>query len=420
MAAFLITVVTLAACGGAYNPTAGRSPARVATSNTTSSGYQVLYRFEGEPDGASPLDGLVAFHGKLYGTTLNGSKNYCSQSCGRNGCYLGCGTVFSVDASGRERIVYSFRGNLKYAHDGAHPFAPLTLLNDSLYGTTSGDGTDNEGTVYTVTTGGTERVLYYFQGSDDGAVPEAGMTAIKGELYGTTVYGGTFNGHGCGGSGCGTVFSVTPAGTERVIYAFEGGTDGDRLYSGVVELQGELYGTTLHGGSGCGSNGCGTVYELSIGTAGIKQTLHTFAGGNDGAYPNGLIAVKNVLYGTTENGGAKGSGTFYSITPSGAEKVLYTFQDIPDGVGPAANLIYNNGYFYGTTAGGGSFGDGTVFKVTPSGTEAILYSFRGGDDGSAPEGPVRLYNGELYGTTSSGGGNGCGGAGCGTIFELRP
>lgn len=417
LAAFLVTAVTLPACGGgAFNPVAGTSPARVATRNASSSGYQLLYSFKGEPDGASPLDGLVALHGKLYGTTLNGSENYCSQSCGGNGCYLGCGTVFSVDSSGKEHVVYNFRGDFNSPHDGSWPYAPVTVLDNKFYGTTAGDGANNYGTVYTLTARGKERVLYSFKGGTDAGIPEAGLTAVGGKFYGASLYGG---GSGCGGDGCGTVFEVTPGGTERVLYSFQGGSDGARLYSGVIELHHKLYGATLEGGSGCGSIGCGTIYELSL--SGKKHTLYTFTGSSDGAYPNGLIAVNNVLYGTAEGAGARNSGTIFSITPSGTEKTLYSFQDDPDGNLPGASLIYSNGNFYGTTVGGGTIGDGTVFEWTASGSEKVLYSFQGGNDGNDPQGPVYLYNGELYGTTYKGGGTGCGsGNGCGTIFKLNP
>ena len=290
------------------------------------------------------------------------------------------------------------------------------MLHKKLYGTTSSDGANGYGSVFTVSTRGKERVLYNFKGGSDAGSPEAGLTPFNGELYGATLSGG---GTGCGGSGCGAVFAVTPAGTERVIYGFQGGSDGERLYSGVTALRRKLYGATLLGGSGCGSSGCGTIYELSL--SGKKRTLYTFTGGSDGAYPNGLVAVNNVLYGTTEGGGARSSGTIFSITPSGTEKTLYTFQDIPDGNLPGADLIYYNGSLYGTTVGGGTQGEGTVFKVTTSGIETVLYSFLGGTDGKDPQGPVYPYNNELYGTTYEGGGTNCSsGNGCGTIFKLNP
>ncbi|HEV3090066.1 MAG TPA: choice-of-anchor tandem repeat GloVer-containing protein [Candidatus Cybelea sp.] len=412
-----IAAIVLAACSsGSLTPPSANPAARIAQHATGSSGYQQLYRFKGEPDGASPFDGLVALGGKLYGTTLNGSKNYCSGSCGSNGCYLGCGTVFSVTTAGKESVAYNFRGDYNDAQDGSWPFAPLILDGKEMYGVTSGVGKYNEGAFFKVNAAGKEQVVYSFAGGSDAGGPEAGLVPDgKSGFYGTSLYGGSSS---CSG-GCGTVFSVSTSGSEKVIYAFGGGTDGRAAYSGVVEYKHKLYGTTLFGGSGCGSDGCGTIYELT--KSGKHKVLYTFTGSSDGAFPNGLTLVKGVFYGTAEAGGARSSGTIFSITPSGTEKTLYSFTDNPDGNGPGANLISYNGSLYGTTIGGGTDGQGSVFKATTSGNESVIYSFQAGSDGSDPQGPVMVYKGKLYGTTHSGGGTGCtNNAGCGTIFSLLP
>ncbi len=410
-----ITAMLLAACGGSrFAPSTSTSAPLAAKAHSSSSTYKLLYSFAGTPDGASPLAGLIAVHGKLYGTTLNGSKNYCSASCGSNDCYLGCGTVFSVDSSGKERVVYNFKGNFSSAQDGSWPFAGLAQFKGTLYGTTSGGGT-GDGTVYTVTTSGKERVLYRFASGTDAQDPEATLVVAKGTLYGTSVYGG---GSGCGGAGCGTVFSVSAAGKESVLYSFAGGSDGARMYSGVTYFHGKLYGATLEGGSGCGSTGCGTIFELSL--SGKKRVLYRFGGTSDGAFPNGLTAAGGVLYGTTEGGGARSSGTFFSITKSGKLQTLYSFQDIPDGNLPGANLLYLNGNFYSTTVGGGTTGVGTVFEISKTGSESVLYSFAGGNDGNAPQAPVVAFKGGFYSTTYKGGGTGCSSNGCGTIFSVTP
>jgi uncharacterized repeat protein (TIGR03803 family) len=413
----ILTATILAACGGSggtLNPATSNAAAQSALHRASSSGYQQLYVFKGTPDGASSLAGMTVLNGKLYGTTLNGSKNYCGASC-NNGCYLGCGTVFSVDSGGKEHVVYNFRGNLNSAEDGSWPFAPVTKVKGILYGVASSNGANSAGMVFSVTPGGKETNLYSFKGGTDAQGPQGGLIYSGGELYGTTVFGG---GSGCGGAGCGTVFQISTSGAEKVLYSFQGGTDGERDYSNVTMLNGKLYGTTLFGGSGCGSQGCGTIYELN--KNGKKKILHTFAGTSDGAYPNGLTVVKGVLYGTTEGGGSRNSGVMFSITTKGVEKTLYTFADIPDGNQPTMDLLYYNGKFYGTTNGGGANGDGTVFEATTSGSETVLYSFAGGTDGNGPQSPVVELNGELYGTTYTGGGTGCSGAGCGTIFEITP
>lgn len=413
----ILSATMLAACGGStgmLSPSTNNTAARTASHRASSSGYQQLYAFKGTPDGASSLAGLTVVKGKLYGTTLNGSKNYCGASC-NNGCYLGCGTVFSIDGGGKEHVVYNFRGNLNSAEDGSWPFAPVTKVKGIMYGVASSNGANSAGMVFSVTPSGKEKNLYSFKGGTDAQGPEGGLIYDGGQLYGTTLYGG---GSGCGGAGCGTVFSISRTGAEHVIYSFKGGADGERDYSNVVALNGDLYGTTLFGGSGCGSTGCGTVYKLS--KAGKKKILHTFDGTTDGAYPNGLTVVKGVLYGTTEGGGSKNSGVIFSVTKSGSEKTLYTFTDIPDGNQPTADLLYYNGKLYGTTNGGGTNGAGTVFEASTSGSETALYSFAGGSDGSGPQSPVVQFNGQLYGTTYQGGGTGCSGTGCGTIFEITP
>lgn len=418
---FFIAMLLTACNGGALTPASREIAPTTAVlhlhaANASASGYKLLYIFKGTPDGASPYSGLVALNGTLYGTTLNGSSNYCSQSCGSNNCYLGCGTIFSVDSLGSEHVVYNFKGNFNSGRDGSWPFDGLTVLNGQLFGTTSSAGQFAHGTVFTTDTSGNERVLYSFTGGTDGEAPEAGLRTLKNRLYGTTLYGG---GTGCGGAGCGTVYWLTTIGKEFVLYRFQGGSDGYRAYAGVAVIRDKLYGATLFGGGGgCGSTGCGTIYEVNL--QGKERVLHRFANGSDGAYPNGLIAVNGVLYGTTEGGGTKNSGTFFSIAPSGTLTTLYNFQDIPDGNLPGANLFYSKGIFYGTTVGGGTAGNGTVFKVSPSGVERVLYSFKGGSDGADPQGPLYLFNRHLYGTTTKGGGTGCSGNGCGTIFRVKP
>lgn len=418
-----IGTLTLAGCGGsAFSPSSPGATSLGARSHSqmpgvSPAGYKELYAFKGTPDGASPYSGLIAVNNVLYGTTLNGSKNYCTSNC-YNYCYLGCGTVFSVDGAGNEQVVYNFSGKFNSGQDGSWPFAGLTSLKGTLYGTTSSAGQFGYGTVYTFAPSGQERVIYSFMGggSNDGSAPEAPVVAWKNRLVGTTVVGG---GSGCGGSGCGTVYAVSAAGKEKVTYRFQGGNDGYRVYAPVTVYKDQFYGATLQGGgSGCGGNGCGTIFVVS--PKGTEKVLYRFGGTSDGAFPNGLTAHDGVLYGTTEGGGTKNSGTFFAITPSGQLTTLYNFLDIPDGNLPGASLIYYKGAFYGTTVGGGTSGIGTVFKIGKTGKEKVLYSFQGGNDGSDPQGPVYQFKSKLYGTTTQGGGTGCGGNGCGTVFSVKP
>ncbi len=437
-AAALILVLAPACGGGAIPQVHSPTPLSVGSLSPMPGAmpaprYDVLYRFKGSPDGAVANGGLVAVNGLLYGTTLAGSKNFCERSCFGNGnlCWEGCGIVFSIDTSGNENIVYNFRGDLNGASDGSWPFAGLTPYKGRLYGTTSSGGRHGHGTVYEIDTSGHERVVYSFRGdtdsTTDGAYPVASVMVVKNRLYGTTAKGGTV---ACGGIGCGTIYSLTMRGKKRWLYRFGGTSKGDGAvaYPGLAALNGNLYGTTYEGGSRrgqCGSTGCGIIYEVSL--DGQEQVVHRFAGGPEGSVPNGLIAVNGILYGTTLTEGAHNEGTFFSFTPPHRLKTLYSFEGKPDAASPTGTLTYSNGEFYGVSESGGTgggsgnvFGLGTVFEVTASGSEKVLHSFHGQNQGSLAQAPLYLFNGLLYGTTAYGGGSGCHRNGCGTVFSLGP
>jgi uncharacterized repeat protein (TIGR03803 family) len=191
----------------------------------------------------------------------------------------------------------------------------LINVKGTLYSTTIYGGVNNEGTVFAITTSGTETVLHSFGGSGDGKEPDGGLINVKGTLYSTTVYGGV----NCKSSGCGTVFAITTSGKETVLHSFGATGDGEDPYAGLLNVNGTLYGTTLYGGSGScsyrGISGCGTVFSIT--PSGTEAVLHSFGGsGDDGENPHsGLINVKGTLYSTTFSGGANDYGTVFSISP---------------------------------------------------------------------------------------------------------
>jgi uncharacterized repeat protein (TIGR03803 family) len=107
------------------------------------------------------------------------------------------------------------------------------------------------------------------------------------------------------------------------------------------------------------------------------------------------------FYGTTGEGGSRNAGTVYKLTPLGIETVLYSFTGgISDGLGPGGLVQGNDGNFYGTAQGDGASGYGIIFMVTPTGVERVLYSFTGGSDEGSPSGALIQGNdGSFYGTT---------------------
>lgn len=279
--------------------------------------------------------------------------------------------------------------------------------------------------------------LHTFQGQPgDGAASFAKLLADKGgNLYGTTFYGGTYD--------AGTLFKLHPTKSgysETIVHSFGYGQDAAYPISGVIDVNGVLYGTTLGGGtytneqlckdSGGVPNGtCGTVYSVNPAT-GVEQVLHSFGKASDGANPFAeLLDVGGTLYGTTDLGGSTVyCGTIFSIGADGnGEKVLHSFLNTPrDGCNPFASLIDVNGTLYGTTCCGGGYYcshcEGTLFSYDlTNGQEAVLHKFGNGDDGSEPVAALTQAQGVLYGTTTIGGGTSCvSGDGCGVIFGFAP
>jgi uncharacterized repeat protein (TIGR03803 family) len=311
-------------------------------------------------------------------------------------------------------VLLNFNGS-----DGAWPYPTLTLDNaGNLYGTAyQGGYPDSVGVAFEVNPDGTETVLHNFStGNGDGYWPFAGLTrTANGNLYGTTYYGGT----GCNGQGCGIVFELDSTGIETVLYRFMGGTaDGCNPDGGVLrDGKGNLYGTT----SQCGSSGYGTVWRLD--TSGTETLLHNFTGGSkDGGNPGygDLIRDRNGnLYGLASAGGSTNYGTVWKLTKSGRLTVLHSFTG-KDGAYPGGLVRDATGTFYGTASSGGDTncnppsGCGTVWKVAESAKFTVLHTFLG-NDGVAPyAGVSRDEKGNLYGTTYYGGSSGEG-----IVFELR-
>ena len=303
----------------------------------------VLHAFDAS-DGANPGSDLIrdSVTGDLYGSTLGGGAN-------------GAGTIFKLATDGTLSVLYAFTGG----SDGYIPEG--RLLRDkqaNFYGTTYGGGARGQGVVFKLAPDGTERVLHSFAGgASDGAYPtNAGLALDRaGNLYGMTQFGGT--------SDYGTVFKVAKDKIFTLLHSFIGGNDGRYPAAGLIaDKLGNLYGTTQGGG---GNNsctyGCGTVFTLT--PDGTETVLHAFAGGSDGSNPlSTLLRTRNGnLFGTTNNGS---TGTVFKLKPDGTEAVLHIFGDAGDGFEPLSGVVKDHdGNLYGTTDLGGASGLGTVFVV---------------------------------------------------------
>jgi uncharacterized repeat protein (TIGR03803 family) len=284
----------------------------------------------------------------------------------------GSGIVFALDPNtGTETVVYTFKGGL----DATNPNGGLIDIGGTLYGTSSRGGPKNHGTVYSVNPStGAEKVLHSFSKYLMGWDPIANLLQVGSKLYSTTTSGGTLS--------AGTIFEINPkSGATKSEYSFQGGLNGDSddgagPASGLIDLAGTLYGTTLEGGNGvCPETvGCGTIYTFNPATA-TETVVYSFQGNNDGSTPiDNLLNVGGTLYGVTENGGTGtacnnefgGCGTVYSFNPAkGGEKVLYSFQGGSDGALPYNTLVSVGGTLYGVTTAGGTANAGTIYSITP-------------------------------------------------------
>lgn len=354
--------------------------------------FETVASFETPP--LSPIGGLVLHtDGNYYGTTSDGGR-------------YGLGTVFRLTPAGALTVITHFTGT-SGAAPGSAPLTGLTKAADgSLYGTTSSGGSDDFGTIFKVTTAGTFTSLVGFTGSAGaakGSSPDGELLLHSdGNFYGTTSGGGTGD--------LGTVFKMTPAGALTTLAQFTGTGGGVRGAQPVGQLatapSGVLFGTTRSGGA----SDFGTIFRIT--TAGSFTNLIQFTGtgGNTrGANPVGglVLGTDSNFYGVTEAGGVNDLGTFFRLSAAGGHTRLYEFDGL-NGSSPACGVtLASDGFFYGSTAVGGAAGSGTVYRISSAGVIGTVSEFTGVEGtakGTECQGMlITGTDGALYGTTTSGG-----------------
>ena len=343
----------------------------------------------GSDDGANPKGLIQASDGDFYGTTTNGGISNCVrvtiQLAGPPGKYTdssGCGVLYRINARGEVTILHYFAGGA----DGQHPIPTLVEVDNGVfYGATDTGGivnglcgTDGCGVTFRITTAGVKSTVHSFDASNgDGSHPIGLTFGTDGILYGTTLVGGAQN--------QGTVFSLSPGGIYTILHSFGGQGSGDAgyPYGSLVEgRDGNFYGASRYGGIGrldlCES-GCGTLYRIT--PAGAETVVYVFTETTNGALPEGtLIAASDGnLYGLTSYGGA-GWGVIFKSTLTGVESVVHQFGQPPpnvfDSPVPSGLVRSLSGNLYGIAAGG-DFAEGVVYKLDQQGELTILHSFRG-------------------------------------------
>jgi uncharacterized repeat protein (TIGR03803 family) len=327
--------------------------------------HTVLYSFTGGTDGAEPYKGVTLdSQGNLYGTAVAGGSGTCEG---------GCGVAYKLTNSGgvwTQTVIHAFTGG----DDGYGPGTGLTLGSHGiLYGMTPTGGANAQGVIFLLRPmpNGTWnlKVIHAFTGGTDGAGGSAGrLLRYKGSLYGVTTTGGA--------NGKGIAFKLThPIGSWQftTLYAFKGfPNDAGFPYGALTpDGRGNLYGTTYYDGA----NNLGSVYQLAPQPDGTwtEKLLYSFNGGTDGSgsIGNVVFGKTGAMYGTTSAGGAScNCGVIFKLTPGGngtwREYVTYRFKGSPDGAFPYNGMVGDSaGNFYGVTKHGGTTDDGIIYKFTP-------------------------------------------------------
>ncbi|MGA3141759.1 MAG: choice-of-anchor tandem repeat GloVer-containing protein [Verrucomicrobiota bacterium] len=364
---------------------------------STNGTLTTLYSFTGDNDGANPSAGLVqGSDGNLYGTTYYGGTNGYGTvfKISTNGVFTSLYSFGSVLDSNGLLLDGSGPNGLVQGSDGL--FYGTTQWGGAF---TDQYNSIGYGTVFRITTNGALATLYSFGSVQDtngnpldGVAPFASLVqGSDGYLYGTTSGGGTDD--------YGTVFRISTNGVLTCLYSFTGGNDGGGPAACLVQgSDGDFYGTTAgilsRGNIGSKPGSPGSVFKITAnGALTALHTFGTFFGENDGLNPQaGLVQGSDgTFYGTTESTTVEsgmdyiafvGPGTVFRISTNGGLTTVHAFGSITntsgellDGVSPAAALVQGrDGNFYGTTSSGGAFtnqfanqfgqGYGTVFRLT--------------------------------------------------------
>lgn len=352
--------------------------AHADSSNVT---FQTIYEFTGLPSARSPYAAPVSdgngnfFEPTYYGGTANR------------------GAIVKLDSEGTVTVIYSFPS------DGTapgYPKASLLLGSDGdFYGTTYSGGDNYEGTIYKITPDGDFTELMSFSSSTGYNPDLAQLTeGDDGYLYGTTRYGGSGNN--------GTVFRIAKDGSDfSVLHAFTAGSDdGGEPRSGLLQYDGDFYGTASTGG-----DGYGVVYKITA--SGDFTVLHSFSNGTDGGSPWAplMLASDGNFYGTTYGGGDGSSGTVYRMAPDGTVTGIHSFSYSSGGY-PAAGLVERTeGEMVGAALFGGTNYSGSLFQIDFEGNFETLKSMSYTDPSYIYSTMTPDEDGAFWGGSYSGGSN---------------
>jgi uncharacterized repeat protein (TIGR03803 family) len=335
------------------------------------------------PDGFQPALGPIQLaDGNFYGTTWYGSTS------------TGLGTVWQATTSGEVNTLYTFEpnGSGQYLNGSLPAISFVAGPDGKLYGITVEGGSQGDGVFYSITTAGSQQVLYNFcslPGCPDQAFPV--VLAGDGNFYGIN-----------SGSTTSFVFRLTPDGAWSQFYNFPSGQLGEELVAGT---DGNLYGVEAPLSF---TKFKESVFRLT--TAGEYTVLRTFPKLDR---VNALVQSTNgTVYGVSccdTNTGV------FEITSAGKYKML---QKTPESALPPTLLVPgSDGNLYGLIANGANY-DGQVFGILTKKKNSFTETLNCASDGCDPLSLIEAIDGNFYGLTAKGGSVSPGDNSNGTIFKV--
>lgn len=254
---------------------------------TDGSDYVRLLNFAGISNGSYPNGNLFYDGTFLYGTTPAGGS-------------FDSGILFKIKPNGNNFIkILTFNGEI----NGKFPEGPVISDGTFLYGITTSGGSFDLGTIFKVKpTGAGYEKLHDFMGGSDGSTPRSSLVANGSFLYGVTSLGGS--------SSIGTVFKISTDGTNyEKLYEFTSNENGINPIGSLITDGTYLYGMTVSGGT----TGNGTVFRVMLDGTGFEKIVE-FNGTTTGKRPGrSVISDGSYLYGMTTEGGSNDMGVVFKI-----------------------------------------------------------------------------------------------------------
>jgi hypothetical protein len=267
--------------------------------------------------------------------------------------------------------------------------------------------------------------IYIFRGGADGTLIDASTSLVvaNGLVFGITRDGGSSA--GCGSHGCGTFFVLTPpaasgaAWTKAVLFSFPGGVGGGAPISttgfdasGAIDIATtDKHGAIVRLSPPSAETATGRVMSWT------ERVLYRFSGGLDGDLPFALVLGRHGTVDGVAGDGSYQGGIAFELSPPAVpaapwrKRTIYAFK--PGGFngngGPSSLAAAPNGALVGARFGDVDFGAGAIFRLAPPDTAGSAWEFSTpwnfnteGGPSRNPESVVPGAFGGLYGVLNGG------------------